>query len=341
MKQHYLILFCAAALTFFCPISPEHNSRAFAAKENTSAAAAKNSKADRTWNTVYNRLLKDGFSKEELRPFFKNLQNAYTQKPMGSKVKELYAANFAPQKKSPEQSQNPKSSPLGIPYPWYDGFVTEENALKCQTFIKNNEKYFAQAEKQYSVPKEVLSALIYVETQHGQYLGKFQALPILASMAASTDLAMLPDYAETLHLTPKQKKWMQKKIREKADWAYTELKALLHYSLQNNIDVSTIPSSVYGAIGYGQFMPSNIARYGIDGNKDGKTDPFNLQDAIPSIANFLHKQGWTQKDLPFAKQVKILKRYNNSTAYAHTILALAKLTEQEQKQNSDKNKENT
>lgn len=342
MKQLSFFLFCAVTLIFFCPISSGNFSEAFAAKENisSSASASKNSKTDRTWDTVYTRLIKDGFSKEELHPFFEKLQNAYSQKPMGNKVKELYAANFAPKKKSAAKPKQPQNNPLGIPYPWYDGYVTKENAVKCQTFIKDNEKYFAMAEKHYAVPKEVLSALIYVETWHGKFLGKFHPLPMLASMAASTDLAMLPDYTKTIRLTQKQKNWMQKKIREKADWAYNELKALLRYSLQNNIDINTVPSSIYGAVGYGQFMPSNIPRYGIDGNNDGIIDLFDPRDAIASVANFLHKQGWTQKNLPFSKQVKVLKRYNYSTAYAHTILALAKLTGQVQ-QNTEKNKENS
>lgn len=281
---------------------------------------------DKTWTALHARLINDGFTEQELHKFFLQLEHAYSQKPMGNKVKELYNANFVPRKKSVSKKQKPKTNALGIPYPWYNGYVTKENALKCQNFIKAHEQYFLLAEQRYRVPRHVLSALIYVETWHGKFLGKFNPLPMLASMAVSTDLSMLPAYTENLHLTPKQKKWMQNKIKVKADWAYAELKALLQYALQNDADINSVPSSIYGAIGYGQFMPSNISRFGVDGNGDGKIDLFNPQDAILSVACFLNKQGWKELSPPFAKQVKVLKRYNYSTAYAHTILALAKLS---------------
>lgn len=287
---------------------------------------------DKTWNGLYARLLKDGFSKKDLNKYFAQLENEYSQIPMGNKVKELYNASFANKKKTPQDKnkakEKPKTNKLGIPYPWYPGYVTEENAQKCIKFLDENKEYFAQAEKKYAVPKEILSALIYVETWHGKFLGKYNPLPMLASMSISTELSMLPNYTAKLNLTEAQKNYLQEKIKVKADWAYTELKALLRYAIKNKIDINTVPSSIYGAIGYGQFMPSNIPLYGIDANKDGKIDLFDPPDAILSVAKFLHTQGWKQRNIDFNKQVKVIKRYNHSTAYANTILALAKLTKQ-------------
>lgn len=310
------------------PNIPSKTSAPALQPEHKKTDSAKSSAWDKTWNDLYQRLLKDGFTEDELQIFFPNLENAYSQKPMGNKVKELYNANFAPKKKS-SPKQKPKKNSLGIPYPWYDGYVTKENAIKCQNFIREHEKYFLLAEQQYKVPRNVLSALIYVETWHGKFMGKFNPLPMLASMAVSTDLSMLSDYTANLSMTAAQKKWMQNKISGKANWAYGELKALLRYALQNDIDIMSVPSSIYGAMGYGQFMPSNISRFGKDGNGDGKIDLYNPEDAIVSIAFFLNKQGWKEKNPAFASQVKILKRYNYSTAYAHTILALAKLSEKQ------------
>lgn len=338
--RHYLFLSCfISSLLFYQPLGTG-TACALEAKDKTAAAGttSPDQPRDHTWDKLYARLIRDGFTPKELQPYFAALQNAYSQKPMGNKAKELYTANFVPKKQTAKSKNQPKSNPLGIPYPWYDGYVTDENAQKCRDFIADNEKYFAMAEKQFAVPRHVLSALIYVETWHGKFLGKFRPLPMLASMAATTDLAMVPDYTRSMKLSAKQKKWLQEKVKTKADWAYGELKALLRYSLQNGIDIGSVPSSIYGAIGYGQFMPSNIPRYSVDGNKDGKIDLFSPEDAIPSIANFLHKQGWTQKKLPFAKQVKVLKRYNYSTAYAHTILALAKLSEQQKPLSANKEK---
>lgn len=288
-------------------------------------------KKESQWYPLYHKLKKDGFTDKELQPYFRILENNYSQKPMGNKVKELYQAKFAPKKKPPKktQKQEKKENKLGIPYPWYPGYVTTENAKKCKKFIEKNKEFFAKAEKQYKIPKEVLSALIYVETWHGKFLGKFNPLIMLGSMAISTDLAMLPDYTKQIKLNDAQNQWMQNAIIKKADWAYTELKALLTYSIKNNIDITKTPSSIYGAIGYGQFMPTNIPRFAIDGNNDNIIDLFHAPDAILSVANFLHKQGWKTLSPSFNTQVKVLKRYNYSNAYAHTILALAKLTKQQ------------
>ena len=340
MKRTVLVLF-SLVLVFCFFVS-------FSEASPNNAGITKTPWHDPTWNGLYKRLLKDGFSKNELDKYFVQLENEFSQKPMGNKVKELYTASFVPKKKptKDKSKEKPKTNKLGIPYPWYDDYVTDANAAKCLNFLKENEEYFALAEKKYAVPREVISALIYVETWHGKFLGKFNPLPMLASMSISTDLAMLPNYTAKLNLTQTQKDYLQEKIKIKADWAYNELKALLKYAIKNKIDINTVPSSIYGAIGYGQFMPSNIPLYGIDGNKDGKIDLFDPADAILSVAKFLHVQGWKDKNIDFSKQVKVIKRYNHSTAYAHTILALAKLTTQinlpeKEKNNITASQENT
>lgn len=331
MKRSILVLFCFVC-ALFCFVSVPQASQ-------NKAGITEKPWHDSTWDNLYNRLLKDGFSQKQLDKYFVQLENEFSQIPMGNKVKELYNASFVPKKKPAENkdSEKPKTNKLGIPYPWFDGYVTDANAVKCLKFLKDNEKYFALAEKKYKVPREVISALIYVETWHGKYLGKFNPLPMLASMSISTDLAMLPKYTEKLNLTEEQKEYLQKKIKVKADWAYDELKALLRYAIKNKIEINTVPSSIYGAIGYGQFMPTNIPLYGIDGNKDGRIDVFDPADAILSVAKFLHVQGWKKKNMDYNKQAKVIKRYNHSTAYANTILALAKLTKQTTLPEEDKN----
>ncbi len=336
MKRSFFSLFgLMLALFYFTGCSGATEDKISPVAETAKAGKTvwtKTELKDKTWNSLYSRLLKDGFSEKDLNKYFVQLENEFSQKPMGKKVKELYTASFVRKKKATQDKNKPKTKPaankLGIPYPWYPGYVTEENAQKCIKFLSENEEYFALAEKKYTVPKEVISALIYVETWHGKFLGKFNPLPMLASMSISTDLSMLPNYTAKLNLTQAQKNYLQEKIKVKADWAYNELKALLRYAIKNNIDINTVPSSIYGAIGYGQFMPSNIPLYGIDANKDGKIDLFDPPDAILSVAKFLHTQGWKHRNIDFNKQVKVIKRYNHSTAYANTILALAKLTGQ-------------
>ncbi|MBK5110143.1 MAG: lytic murein transglycosylase [Thermoleophilia bacterium] len=50
-------------------------------------------------------------------------------------------------------------------------------------------------------------------------------------------------------------------------------------------------TSYAGAIGWMQFMPATWDSYGIDGDGDGKDDPYNPRDAIHSAANYLSAAG--------------------------------------------------
>lgn len=281
---------------------------------------------DSEWYPLYQRLKNDGIHGKDIDNYFKNLEGQYSQKPMGIKVKELYRVSF--QKRTPQAKQVKDTSPntTGIPRPWYKDYVTEANAQKCRNFIIANQEIFSHVEKKYNIPADIISALIYIETWHGNYLGKYNPLINLASMANSTKIEQIPTYIKELPLAKEKNAWILGKMEEKANWSYKELKALLMYCRENKIDPLTLPSSVYGALGYGQFMPTNIPHYAVDGNNDGVIDLFNPSDGIASVANFLYKHGWNKTHLTLPQQTKVLKRYNHSTVYANTILALATVT---------------
>lgn len=64
--------------------------------------------------------------------------------------------------------------------------------------------------------------------------------------------------------------------------------------------------------------PKTIAEYGgygVDGNGDGKADPYNLADAIYSAANYLSQNGAADGDLE-----KAIFQYNHSDSYVDDIL---------------------
>jgi membrane-bound lytic murein transglycosylase B len=83
-----------------------------------------------------------------------------------------------------------------------------------------------------------------------------------------------------------------------------------------------MPGSIYGAVGICQFMPSNILRFGVDGDGDGTVNLFHASDAMHSLANYLKYHGW-KPGLSREKQNRVLRHYNNSATYANTILAVA------------------
>lgn len=272
------------------------------------------------WRTLLERLRKDGLTEDEFIVLFARL-GAPSQDPMGRKVQELYTGKYL---RKPKVSSPPDLSTkdTGITRPLYKGVVTDSNARRCRTFINTHSRWFEESEARYGVPTEVAAALLFVETRLGDYLGEQNAFITLASMSISRSPDAIPDWLAKLPGVENRLDWVGERMEDKANWAYTELRALLKYSLANGIDPFEMPSSVYGAIGLCQFMPSNIGVYAVDGNEDGIIDLFDPPDAVASLSNYLAKHGW-KSTMTVPEKVKVLRRYNNLSVYANTILALA------------------
>ena len=77
------------------------------------------------------------------------------------------------------------------------------------------------------------------------------------------------------------------------------------------------------AVGPMQFIPSTWAGWGVDGNHDGRKDPFNVYDAAAAAADYLCAAG---RDLSTAAgQVRAVLSYNHSDVYVRTVLGLEKI----------------
>ncbi|WP_194290517.1 lytic transglycosylase domain-containing protein, partial [Modestobacter roseus] len=75
------------------------------------------------------------------------------------------------------------------------------------------------------------------------------------------------------------------------------------------------------AVGPMQFIPSTWARYAADGDGDGRTDPFDLDDAAAAAARYLCAAGGDLSNL--AGQARAVYAYNHSTEYVTSVLLLA------------------
>ena len=275
-----------------------------------------------TWMPLLRRLNKDGVDMGYLRAMFGRMGDAYSHEPMGTKVNELFSYKFVPRPPRKAAAQ-PSATP-----PVYKKMVTPESIAKCQAYLETHKTAFARMEEVYGVPKEVVAGLLMVETRLGTFLGHNSSFWSLACMAAADTPDRVAPTVEALPLpmTPDKEAWLQQILRERSTWAYKELLALIKHSMANGIDPLGMPGSVYGAIGICQFMPSNLPKFAVDGNKDGKIDLFDPADAIPSVGNYLKEHGWAGKEVVAANRDvhhKTLKRYNKSNVYANTILAIA------------------
>ncbi len=77
-----------------------------------------------------------------------------------------------------------------------------------------------------------------------------------------------------------------------------------------------------GAIGWPQFLPSSLVKFGADGNGDGRIDLYNAEDAIFSTANYFRGHGWCEAKFPSDKEA-VVWDYNHSKAYVRIVLGIA------------------
>jgi len=206
----------------------------------------------------------------------------------------------------------------------YNQYLRPSVILMAKKYMKVHLSDLEAAEKRYGVDKEIITAIILIETNLGTLLGKSPVFSTLATMASLAE----PQLKEKLwrRIPAKRRltrKRYDKKVQQKAEWAYDELKAFITYTSLEKIDPYRIYGSYAGAMGIAQFMPSNIMPLGRDGDNDGRVDLFNHADAIASIANYLKHYGW-RSGINAKDAYKVVFKYNHSKPYVKTILAIAK-----------------
>ena len=165
------------------------------------------------------------------------------------------------------------SKPAEFTWTWdrYKKLFIEEKRIKNgKIFISNNIRVLEKAEKDFGVPKEVITAIIGVETRYGKIQGSYRVIDSLLTLGF--------DY-------PRRSKFFRK-----------ELVNFFLLTRENELDILEIKGSYAGAMGYGQFISSSYRAYAIDYDGDGSADLFNsVDDAIGSVANYLYIHGWKRE----------------------------------------------
>jgi membrane-bound lytic murein transglycosylase B len=206
----------------------------------------------------------------------------------------------------------------------YDQFLSKSSIEKAVSYLKLHEKALQEATKQYGVEAEIVTAILLVESRLGTYTGKQSVLNTLSNLAAIADPytrdSLWNEYVS--RKVPGEKDVFNKWAARKSAWAYKELKAYLQYVKAQGLDPFSVRGSYAGALGFAQFVPSSVLTYGRDGDKDGKVDLHQHDDAIDSIAYYLKQHGWEPK-VDGKRAFDVLLRYNNSKYYADTILKVA------------------
>jgi len=168
--------------------------------------------------------------------------------------------------------------------------ASSKKVSKGISFYKENSKLINTIETQYNIEKELLLALMGIETNFGTYVGKMDILSSLATLSFD---------------------------KRRSEFFSNELLTLLRLIETNQIDYKTLYGSWAGAFGYFQFMPSTMKNYAIDYDRNSYIDLKNNNDAYASAANYLSQIGWNDK-LPCFYKINLLndvpKKYLNVSA---------------------------
>lgn len=205
----------------------------------------------------------------------------------------------------------------------YDQFTNKWSIKQARKYMQEHQVALQRIETEYGVDKEVITAIILVETGLGRTLGTRSILNTLSSLAALEESGVKTELWQSLSKKEElSRKAFDQKANRKSKWAYRELKAFLQYVFEEDIDPISVYGSYAGALGIPQFMPTNIVAYARDGDMDGHIDLFNHADAMASVASYLKRFGW-KPGIGQVKAKEIVHRYNHSDFYVNTILKIS------------------
>ena len=155
---------------------------------------------------------------------------------------------------------------------------------------KKEKNIIDKIENEYGVEKEVLLALMGIETNFGKYLGKMDIVSSLATLSFD---------------------------KRRSQFFTEELLILLRLVDKKIINKDILYGSWAGAFGNFQFMPRTIRNYAIDYNENETIELKETEDSFASAANYLKRIGWKKNQPCFYKidlEKNIPKKYLNSSA---------------------------
>jgi membrane-bound lytic murein transglycosylase B len=147
-----------------------------------------------------------------------------------------------------------------------------------------NKDFINTIDDKFFVEKELLLALMGIETNFGTYVGKMDILSSLATLSYD---------------------------QRRTDFFTNELITILKLIEDGKIDHDILYGSWAGAFGFFQFMPSTIDRYALDYDNNNVIELKSTIDSFASAANYINKIGW-KKNQPCFIKVKLKKNIPNN-----------------------------
>ena len=147
--------------------------------------------------------------------------------------------------------------------------TSKDKVKKGKRIYKKNKNLINIVDKEFKVEKELLLALMGIETNYGTYLGKMDIISSLATLSYD---------------------------KRRSEFFSNELITILKLIDQNKVDKDILFGSWAGAFGNFQFMPTTISNYAIDYNNNSIIELKEAEDSFASAANYLNKIGWRKNE---------------------------------------------
>lgn len=156
--------------------------------------------------------------------------------------------------------------------------VSNDRISRGRALLAKHAKTIARIERDYGVPGPVVAAFWGLETDFGAFMGSFDSLDALATLAYD---CRRPDY-----------------FRE-------ELLAALTLLDRGDLRRSEMRGAWAGELGQVQFTPTNYLKYAVDFDGDGRRDLVSsVPDALASAAHYLVSLGW-RPNAPWLEEVAV------------------------------------
>ena len=169
--------------------------------------------------------------------------------------------------------------------------TSKKKVLSGLNYYKNNKEIINNVDLNFGIEKELLLALMGIETNFGNYLGKMDIISSLSTLSFD---------------------------KRRSGFFTNELLTILELIDKQIVDPSILYGSWAGAFGNFQFMPSTIEKYAIDYDNNSKIELKNsLEDSLASAANYMSKIGWNMNEPCFYRvdlKKDVNKKYINTSA---------------------------
>jgi membrane-bound lytic murein transglycosylase B len=152
--------------------------------------------------------------------------------------------------------------------------TSKQKIKKGIELYKKNADFINSIDDKFSVEKNLLLALMGIETNFGTYVGKMDILSSLATLSYD---------------------------KRRSEFFTNELITILQLVDNGVIDYRILYGSWAGAFGNFQFMPTTIEKYAIDYNNNNIIELKSTEDSFASAANYINKIGWKKNQPCFIK----------------------------------------